>query len=97
MVAGGQRSISFMYIPQALEGWGGVTGGLEWWGWGEGGGGAGADLIALHHGPLLGGSSTPGGGGGVLGLEKGTVRPLESGGCHDPRRLKKGGCPRIIL
>ena len=25
------------------------------------------------------------------------VRLLESSGCRDPRQLKKGGCPHIIL
>ena len=25
------------------------------------------------------------------------VRPLRSGGCRDPRWLKRGGCPLIIL
>ena len=24
------------------------------------------------------------------------VSPLQSGGCHDPRWLKKGGCPLIL-
>ena len=46
--------------------------------------------------------SRRGGGGRVLSLEKGTdcgptAAVLESGGCRNPRRLKKEGCPFIIL
>ena len=48
----------------------------------------------------------PGRGGGYLVLKRvpTVVGPLRSGGCHDPRWLKKlkmmakkGGCPLIIL
>ena len=41
----------------------------------------------------------PGGGGGVLGLEKGTdCGPIaRTCGCCDLRWLKKGGCPLIIF
>ena len=39
-----------------------------------------------------------GGGGYSVGKRVPTaVRPLESGGCRDPRQLKKAVCPHIIL
>ena len=40
----------------------------------------------------------PGGGGSLFWKRVPTaVRPLRSVGCRDPRWLKKGGCPLIIL
>ena len=49
--------------------------------------------------PGVGEGWEPGGGGGYLVWKRvpTAVQPLESGGCRDPRQLKKGGCPHIIL
>ena len=51
-------------------------------------------------GPFWFFSPRGGGGGGGYSVWKRVptaVRPLWSGGCRDPRWLKRGGCPLIIL